>query len=141
MTMVEQELVKFCTFNCRGLGQASKRRTVFSWLKKYHNGIIFLQETHATESVEKSWKKEWKGQMEFCHGKSSARGVAVLISDKVDIVINEIIRDNTGRFLLLDTTFEGQSLILVNIYAPTKDQMALQSEFFSFVRDRLHSGI
>ena len=104
-----------------GLGQASKCRTVFSWLRKYHNGIIFLQETHANESVEKTWKREWKGQAEFSHGKSSARGVAILISDKVDLVINELIRDNTGRFLLLDTVFEGQPLILVNIYAPTKD--------------------
>ena len=135
--MVKEELLKLSTFNCRGLGQGSKRRMVMNWLSKYHNGVILLQETHTTELVEKVWRSEWKGQVEFCHGKSSARGVAILISNKLNIQINEIIRDNTGRFLLLDTTFEEQPLIIINVYAPTKDQQDLQLEFLSFVHDRL----
>ena len=52
-------------------------------------------------------------------------------------MINEIIRDNTGRFLLLDTTFEGQTLILANAYAPTKDNQDLQYKFIEFVQERL----
>ena len=135
--MVNEELLKFSTFNCRGLGDGSKRRTVLSWLKRYHSGIIFLQETHSTELSEKEWKKIWNGQLEFCHGKSSARGVAILIARDVDIHINEIIRDNTGRFLLLDTIFEGQRLILVNVYAPTKDQREMQLNFLDFIQERL----
>ena len=135
--MVKEELLKLSTFNCRGLGQGSKRRTVMNWLKKYHDGVILLQETHTVELVEQIWRSEWKGQVEFCHGKSSARGVATLISNKLNIQINKVIRDNTGRFLLLDTTFENQPLIIINIYAPTKDQQELQLEFLSFVHDRL----
>ena len=135
--MVIEELLKLSTFNCRGLGEGSKRRTVLNWLKKFHKGIIFLQETHSTESSERYWKSEFKGQIEFSHGKSSARGVATLISKDIDIIINEIIRDNTGRFLLLDTTFEGQTLILCNVYAPTKDDLDLQYKFIEFVQERL----
>ena len=99
--------------------------------------MIFSQETHATDSSEKLGKSEWKGQIEFCHGTSAARGVAILIPDAFDIIINEVIRDNTGRFLLLDVTFEDQQLILVNIYAPTKDDRKLQCEFVDFVIERL----
>ena len=55
----------------------------------------------------------------------------------MDIHIDEIIRDNTGRFLLLDTTFEGQKLILVNVYAPTKDQREMQINFLEFIQERL----
>ena len=105
------------------------------WLKKRSSGIIFLQETHCTEGLENIWRKDWKGQAVFCNGSSSARGVAILISERIDLVINEIIRDNTGRFLLLDTTFEGQQLILLNIYAPTKDDKNLQCKFFDFVEE------
>ena len=135
--MAKEELLKLSTFNCRGLGDGSKRRTVLSWLKKYHSGVVFMQETHSTELSERDWKKVWNGQIEFCHGKSSARGVAILIAKDINIHINEIIRDNTGRFLLLDTTFEGQRLILANIYAPTKDQRELQMNFLDFIQERL----
>ena len=131
------ELLKFSTFNCRGLAQCSKRRVVFNWLKKYHNGIILLQETHSTEASEKFWRSDWKGQVEFCHGTSSSRGVAILISKELNININEIIRDNTGRFLLIDAEFEGQNLIIANIYAPTKDHSDLQAEFLDFLYNRL----
>ena len=118
--MSKEELVKFCTFNCRRLGQNSNCRIVFQWLKKYHKGIILLQERHTTEIIENYWHNELKGQIEFCHGLSSARGVAILISNNINITINEVIRYNTGSFLLLDKIFEGQNLILVNIHGPTK---------------------
>ena len=91
----------------------------------------------ASECLETSWRKDWKGQAEFSNGTSSARGVAILISGSIDLIINKVVKDNTGRFLLLDTTFEGQQLILVNIYAPTKDDKSLQCEFLDFVHETL----
>ena len=73
----------------------------------------------------------------MCHGSSSARGVAILISPEVDIKVNNVDTDDNGRFILLDTTFEGQTLIIVNIYSPTKDKPELQKEFLSLVHDKL----
>ena len=43
------------TFNCRGLANASKRRTVMKWLKQNHFGFILLQETHSTIGTENEW--------------------------------------------------------------------------------------
>ena len=133
MTMDKKEILKISTFNCRGLGERNKRNTILSWLKRSYSGIIFLQETHSTKANEKYWNTIWKGNIEYCHGNSTARGVAILISPSVDITINEIIRDNTGRFILLDTNYNDQNLILINIYAPTKDKTNLQKDFFQFV--------
>ena len=130
--------MKLSTFNCRGLGNRSKLRLVLHWLQKKHNGVIFLQETHTTYANESYWKSMWKGQIEFCHGLSSARGVAILIPNHLDIIINEVIKDNTGRFLLLKASFENQPLILANVYVPTKDQQNLQLEFLRFISERLN---
>ena len=49
---MDVELLKLHTFNCRGLREGSKRRLVLNWLKKYYNGIILLQETHASLDIE-----------------------------------------------------------------------------------------
>ncbi len=135
--IMDRELLRFSTFNARGLGENSKRCVIMNWLSKYSTGIIFLQETHSVEISEKYWRKDWKGQIEFCHGSSSARGVAILLPSSIDITINEVIRENTGRFLLLDTRFENQSLILINVYAPTKDKTSLQRGFLHFVQLQL----
>ena len=135
--MMKHELLYLSTFNCRGLGDHSKRRTVFHWLKRFHDGIIFLQETHSCSATEPLWRRDWKGQSFFSHGKSSARGVAILISVNLNVIVNEIICDSAGRFLLLVCSFEGEQIILANIYAPTKDKMPLQIEFLDFLRQKL----
>ncbi len=125
------------TFNCRGLGDSAKRRSIFGWLKKYHKGIIFLQETHTTENIIKIWESEWNGQVYMSHGSSTARGVAILISPNIDIIIKEIKCDSAGRLILLETIFEGQTLILVNIYAPTKDKKNAQLDFIKYIQQIL----
>ena len=133
----ETELLKLHTFNCRGLREGSKRRSILAWLKKYYNGIILLQETHTTHEIEQQWIKDWKGQAYFCHGKSTSRGVAILISPNLDIEIQNIIRDKNGRFLLLDTTFQNESLIIANVYVPTKDKKQEQLDFLDFLHTTL----
>ena len=135
--MSNEELLRLCTFNCRGLGQHSKRRTVFHWLKKQYNGIIFLQETHCTEALISQWEKDWKGQIYFSNGSSTSRGVATLFSDNLDISVNNIIRDDYGRFLLIDATFDGQQLILANVYAPTEDDTTAQCNFLDYINETL----
>ena len=50
------------SLNVRGLRDSKKRREIFRWLKKFHNGmnsVIFLQETHAVEKDKVIWEKEW----------------------------------------------------------------------------------
>ena len=133
----DKELIRLSTFNTRGLGENSKRRITLNWLRRYYTGILFLQETHSSETSEKMWRNEWKGQLEFSHGKSTARGVAILLSPAINITVNKVSRDSEGRFLLLETVFEGQALILINIYAPTEDNQTSQYEFLQFVHTQL----
>jgi hypothetical protein len=47
------------------------------------------------------------------------------------------IKDDNGRFLLLDTSCDDWSMTIGNIYAPTKDHEAEQITFIDYVRDSI----
>ena len=113
--------ISIFSFNARGMANATKRNTVFNWLKTKHKGVIFLQETHTTSSSESTWQREWPGEVFFCHGTNSSRGVAILFPPGMDIKVSHSLNDSQGRYLLLDTTIDDIPFTLINIYAPTKD--------------------
>ena len=134
MTM---QTVKIYSFNVRGLGGTAKRIAIFSWLKKYHNGIHFLQETHSSVNTEEKWIKEWGSNVKFCHGSTNSRGVAILCNKNIDLNIEETIKDNTGRMILINCKIYEKSFTLVNIYCPTKDNESLQLKFLTFIEDTI----
>ena len=113
--------LKLNTFNCRGLGNVSKRRAIFKWLKQNHRGIVLLQETHCSERNEKDWGKEWGGKIYFSHGNTGSRGVAILFPPTFEAEIHAIKKDLEGRILILNMTTEFGPIVIANIYCPTKD--------------------
>ena len=63
-------------FNARGLACDSKRKKVFTMLKKQtsNNAVFFIQESHSERDVEELWQKQWNGKMFYSHGTTSSRG-------------------------------------------------------------------
>ena len=135
--MADSKLIKFNSFNTRGLGDGRKRRTIFQWLKNYHNGITLLQETHSVEAVESLWTNEWGGHILFSHGNNLSRGVAILFPKYLDYEVKNCVSDNFGRFLMLELKIEEYDFLLVNIYAPTKDRETEQIDFLDDIKQHL----
>ena len=125
------------SLNARGLGNNIKRRKIFDWLIDKGKGIYLLQECHSETSTESAWKSAWHGNIEFSHDTTNSRGVAILLPDSMQIIIEDIIRDNAGRFLLLDCLISETHDIIVNIYAPTSDKKLDQATFGAFLFDTL----
>ena len=125
------EDIDILSLNCRGLRSKFKRQRLFSWLSRYDKGIIMLQETHTDKSVENDWIREYAGKVYFSHGASNGRGVAILLPQKshVSICVMSVERDLNGRILLLNVEIEGNPLVIVSIYAPTKDSVELHNSF------------
>ena len=96
-----------------------------------------LQETHSTETNEKLWKSQWGQDSELCHGTSHSRGIANLFDKNYDYEILNVQQDFDGGFLLLDILIENQTFVLVNICAPTKDDINGQLKFLEFVVEQL----
>ena len=45
--------------------------------------------------------------------------VAILISDRVDFKIKNIIRDKEGHYIMIKGSIQQENITIVNIYAPT----------------------
>ena len=113
--------LRFNSFNARGLRDSKKRRVIFHWLKSTYKGICLLQETHCTVDQEEKWRREWGGHIEFCHGSSRSKGVAVLFPPRLDVKVDKK-KEGNGHLVVLDVSLKEQHYLLMNVYAPTKDK-------------------
>ena len=52
------------------------------------------------------------------NGKQKKAGVAILISDKIDLKIKKIIRDKEGHYKTIKGSVQEEDITIVNIYAP-----------------------
>ena len=129
--------VTFNSLNVRGLNNEKKRQTIFHWLQSSHQGVTLLQETHSLERDENLWTKDWGNKIIFSHGTRHSSGVAILLDKKYDYNISEVKKDTNGRFLLVNIEINNENFILINVYAPTKDNSKEQKQFFEYVNDKL----
>ena len=111
------------SLNTRGLGNFTKRKKIFNYVKKYVSPkcIILLQETHSFQKDEKIWINQFgrgKGSVIFSNDKSDARSVLVAFCKAVNykIILQHV--DNNGRYIVLNLLIDGSPVILVNYYAP-----------------------
>ena len=91
------------------------------WLRRKNCSIFFLQETHSTNDIEKLWYAEWGYKVIFSHGTNEARGVGILFKNDFEHEIHEIIKDEDGRFIILDITLNKKRVTLANVYGCNTD--------------------
>ena len=61
--------------------------------------------------------REWKNIL-HANGKQKKAGVAILISDEVDLKIKKIARDKEGHYIMIKGSIQEEDITIVNIYAP-----------------------
>ena len=61
--------------------------------------------------------KGWKNIF-YANGKHKKPGVAILISDKIDLKIKMIIRDKEGHCIMIKGSVQEEDITIVNIYVP-----------------------
>ena len=64
-----------------------------------------------TESL-RGWKNIF-----HANRKQKKAGVAILISDKIDLKIRKIIRDKEGHYTMIKGSIQEEDITIVNIYA------------------------
>ena len=104
----------------RGLRDEVKRRSVFNYYRNRAD-ILCLQETHCTEEIEKCWGCEWGGIYLFANGTSTSRGVAILVKRNVPVMVENINKDEAGRFIsctIKHVNNPQNKVSIINIYAP-----------------------
>ena len=51
-------------------------------------------------------------------GKQKKAGLAIVISDKIDLKIKKITRDEEGHYIMIKGSVQEEDITIVNIYAP-----------------------
>ena len=93
---------------------------IFHWWKSTFKGICLLQEIHCTVDQEEKWgmgNGEWGGHIEFCHGSSKSKGVAILYTPKFDLTVEKKVQGG-GNFVVQDITLKEQHYLLINMLQP-----------------------
>ena len=106
------------TLNVNGLNALTKRQNLAEWIQKQDSHICCLQETHL--KTRDTYKLKVKGWKKIFHANRDQKkaGVAILISDKIDVKIKAVKRDKEGHYIMIKGSLQEQDIIIINIYAP-----------------------
>ena len=110
--------ISIITLNVNGLNAPAKRHRLAEWIQKQDPYLSCVQETHFRPKD--TYRLKVKGWKEIFHanGKQKKARVAILISDKINLKIKKIARDEEGRYIMIKGSVQEEDITIVNIYAP-----------------------
>ena len=87
-------------------------------IQKQDPDTCYLQETHFRP--QDTYRLKVRGWKKIFHenGKQKKAGVAILISDKIDLKIKKITRDKEGQYIIIKRSFQEVDTTIVNVCAP-----------------------
>ena len=88
------------------------------WIQKQDPYICYLQETHFRPKDTYRLKVTGWKNIFHANGKQKKAGVAILISDKIDLKIKKITRDKEGHYIMIKGSTQEENITIVNVYAP-----------------------
>ena len=115
--MAVRTYISIITLNVNGLNALTKRQILAEWIQKQDPYICCLQETHFR--LQDTYRLKVKGWKNIFHenGKQKKAGVAILISDKIDLKIEKITRDKERHYIMIKGSILEKDITIVNICA------------------------
>ena len=121
--MVIGTYILIITLNVNGLNASTKRHRLAEWIQKQDLYICYLQETHfrARDTYRlkvKGWKKIF-----HANGNPKKAGVAISISEKIDVKIKTVTRDKEGHYIMIKGSIQEEDITIINVYAPNIEHL------------------
>ena len=139
------EGVIFYSLNVGGLRDKNKRNKIFTFLRSKKRGVILLQETLSMSGDEKRWANDWDGDIIMSHGSQHSKGTAILFPKNMSYKLENIIKDDEGRYIFVEGIFNNHALSILNYYAPTREkvneQIALFNKILPIITENAHNLI
>ena len=105
--------ISIITFNVNRLNAPTKRHRLAEWIHKQDPYICCLQETHfRPQDTYRLKVRGWKNIF-HANGKRKKAGVAILISDKIDLKIKNITRDKEGHDIMIKGSVQEEDITIV----------------------------
>ena len=114
-------MATFVSLNARFLRSSDRWQSAFNIFRRARFDIICLQETHWTADIAMQIKRDWDGEIFASHETNLSRGVAVLISSRLDYNVRQIRSNSDGRVVNILLDVEDEMINFVNVYAPSSD--------------------
>ena len=127
----------FFSLNVRSIANDKKRKELATWFKGKPKGILFLQETHSQESKIKQWEEDFNCKFICSHGTASSKGAAIVVPNNFSLEVRDISHDDDGRFVILHATVNGEELVLISVYFPTKGFQQAQIQTLNSLKDKI----
>ena len=109
--------ISIITLNVNRLNAPTKRYRLTEWVQKQDPYISCLQETHFRPQDTQRLKVRGQKNIFHANGKQKKAGVAILISDKIDLKV-QITRDKEGYYIMIKGSIQEEDITIVNIYPP-----------------------
>ena len=110
--------ISIITLNVNGLNAPNKKHRLAECIQKQDPYTCCLQETHFRPRDTYSLKvRRWKN-ISHANGKQKKAGVAILISDKIDLKIKNFTRDREGQYIMIKGEIQEDEITIANITAP-----------------------
>jgi len=115
--------LRFISWNVHGAGSREKRLKISNKLKD-------LQADLSKTAADVLTTAQFPHVYSACYN-SRQRGVAILISRRVNFTINNTVIDPEGRFLIVNLSIQNMNLCIANIYGPNVDDPSFFHSFFT----------
>ena len=98
-----------------------------------------IQETHLTCEDTKSLKiKGWR-KIYQANGEKKKAGVAILVSDKIDLKPRKIKSNKEGHYIMVKGSMQQEELMILNIYTPNTGAPRYIRQVLNDLQRELHS--
>lgn len=125
-----------------GISTPKKRGTVITKLKNEKLHVIFLQETHLSQTEHEKFKKIGFMNSYYSTYKQGRRsGVMILIPNSPIFVCEKEIQDKEGRFVLVIGKLQKEPVTLVNVYAPSESGKHLLKSLFNVIATEMEGTL
>ena len=81
----------------------------------------------------------WKNIF-HANGKQKKAGVAIFISDKIDLKIKNITRDKEGHYIMIKGSVQEEDIAILNIYAPNIGAPQYIRQILTDIKGEIHSN-
>ena len=138
--MVIGTYISIITLNVNGLNAPAKRHRLAEWIQKQDPYICCLQETHfrprnTYRLKVRGWKKVF-----HANGRQKKAGIAIVISDKIDVKIKNVTRDKEGHYIMIKGSIEEEDLTIRNIYAPNVGAPQYIRQMLTAIKEEINSN-
>ena len=84
----------------------------------------------------RGWKKIF-----HANGDQKKAGVAILISDKIDFKMKNILRDKEGHYLMIKGSIQEEAITILNIYAPNIGSPQYIRQLLTTLKGQINNNI